>query len=903
MKVPLEPRMSVQRDAVLDLLKQLASDNEDYFKQIHNPSIYNRRILESCKELCSSIDLIREIICQLQVASQNYDYDENTPGNGFRSLICISDIVLLHLISVLRICSDNRTTIMFRLSHCCKEIEAYVAIIRFLILAYQQVVSLLDVLDNNSLFPPLNSDYQQYNIMFRGIENLDASCFYGRSLGFQFSPSITRIFRVIGLILATYSLSWESTVALSSLIRGGRMLLNPEQRAKHIIKVTREASIGFCRGFWNLSELTMPSLYCPVMATCEKTEIKLAGTLSLESVNGGFVQIHEPSSHTGPRPIALRVLSFQQRFGLNSSSSRNLTLSPYLVIHCHGGGYVATSSKSHETYLRYWAKSLECPLISIDYSLAPENPFPRPTEEVLYAYAWILINHEKFGWTGEKVCLVGDSAGGNLIVSVSLKLVELGVKRLPDGLVPIYTPFLFQYLPSPSRVLSFMDPLLHMGVVIRCAAAYSGTYTDEELDKDASFKESPNVPANNGHRSLQDYVDQVQRAQNESLLDFTQGSQSIVSLINLSLFNKSVPEQPNFDSPPKEDDKRLDKTVGFVMPTENVGGGGESQDEGDNRPNAEDDEEDSAMQSVRVDADPAHIFLSTTNFDQCLIDYLQIHPITKSSINTFTDQASTDSKVFGDESEETEVFTAAERSNDKLLTPTSILAPDITQQQSTPSSTASSTSFFRNILHSNTSNKDDSQGRLSYFSPGSSLGCTPLHSKKRLSRNKSRSLSQSLADTAALAAGHATDKITEWLDTPMEPLGSVDKKKLTRAATMSPMSAAKVQQKEAVHHHSHFTELLKLKLPREHLMSPMYTPAETLAKLPPIRFVACHLDPLLDDTIMFAKKVRDSGGKVHSVDLLDSLPHGFLNFSPMSSDCQNGANICLERIKQTLGMP
>jgi len=105
-----------------------------------------------------------------------------------------------------------------------------------------------------------------------------------------------------------------------------------------------------------------------------------------------------------------------------------------------------------------------------------------------------------------------------------------------------------------------------------------------------------------------------------------------------------------------------------------------------------------------------------------------------SSINTFTDQtASNESKVFGEEPEETEVFTAAERSNDKLLTPTSILAPDITQQQSTPSSTASSTSFFRNILHSNTSNKDDSQGRLSYFSPGSSLGCTPLHSKKRLS--------------------------------------------------------------------------------------------------------------------------------------------------------------------------
>jgi hormone-sensitive lipase len=62
------------------------------------------------------------------------------------------------------------------------------------------------------------------------------------------------------------------------------------------------------------------------------------------------------------------------------------------------------------------------------------------------------------------------------------------------------------------------------------------------------------------------------------------------------------------------------------------------------------------------------------------------------------------------------------------------------------------------------------------------------------------------------------------------------------------------------------------------------------------------LDPLLDDTIAFAKLVRDAGGRVVSVDLLDSLPHGFLNFAPMSTDCQNGSNLCMERIKETLGM-
>jgi hormone-sensitive lipase len=49
----------------------------------------------------------------------------------------------------------------------------------------------------------------------------------------------------------------------------------------------------------------------------------------------------------------------------------------------------------------------------VDYSLAPENPFPRPTEEVLFAYAWAITNPSKLGWTGEKIVMVGDSAGGN----------------------------------------------------------------------------------------------------------------------------------------------------------------------------------------------------------------------------------------------------------------------------------------------------------------------------------------------------------------------------------------------------------------------------------------------------------------------------------------------------------
>ena len=62
-------------------------------------------------------------------------------------------------------------------------------------------------------------------------------------------------------------------------------------------------------------------------------------------------------------------------------------------------------------YLRYWAKELQIPILSIDYSLAPDAPFPQAVNEVYYAYIWALNNLEKLGSSGEKIIFCGDSAG------------------------------------------------------------------------------------------------------------------------------------------------------------------------------------------------------------------------------------------------------------------------------------------------------------------------------------------------------------------------------------------------------------------------------------------------------------------------------------------------------------
>ena len=144
-----------------------------------------------------------------------------------------------------------------------------------------------------------------------------------------------------------------------------------------------------------------------------------------------------------------------------------LPKSKHLIFHCHGGGFIGGSSKSHEIFLKPWCKDLKVPIVSVDYSLAPESPFPIASEECFYAYVWCLLNKQTLGWSGEKIILVGDSAGGILITNIVQRAIMIGI-RIPDVLVPIYTPFLRSYSFSPSRLMSLMDPLMNFSFLSRC---------------------------------------------------------------------------------------------------------------------------------------------------------------------------------------------------------------------------------------------------------------------------------------------------------------------------------------------------------------------------------------------------------------------------------------------------
>lgn len=97
-----------------------------------------------------------------------------------------------------------------------------------------------------------------------------------------------------------------------------------------------------------------------------------------------------------------------------------------VLIYLHGGGFVFGSRDSHDTPCRYLAREADCLVISVDYRMAPEFPFPQPVEDCWAAVTWIMENIGALGGSGSRVAIGGDSAGGNLAAVMCLLARQSG---------------------------------------------------------------------------------------------------------------------------------------------------------------------------------------------------------------------------------------------------------------------------------------------------------------------------------------------------------------------------------------------------------------------------------------------------------------------------------------------
>lgn len=91
-----------------------------------------------------------------------------------------------------------------------------------------------------------------------------------------------------------------------------------------------------------------------------------------------------------------------------------------VVINAHGGGFVLGYRGQDEILARDFACHTGCVVIDIDYSTAPEHPFPYALHEVYDVIRYVYEHPKQFGIDPERMVLAGESAGGNLITAAAL---------------------------------------------------------------------------------------------------------------------------------------------------------------------------------------------------------------------------------------------------------------------------------------------------------------------------------------------------------------------------------------------------------------------------------------------------------------------------------------------------
>jgi acetyl esterase/lipase len=133
------------------------------------------------------------------------------------------------------------------------------------------------------------------------------------------------------------------------------------------------------------------------------------------------------------------------------------------ILHVHGGGYILGDADMTGPTDEAYALKLGAVVVSVDYRLAPETPYPGPVEDCYAGLAWLHAEAERLGVDRSRIAVTGESAGGGLAAALVLLARERGE-----------IPIAFQHLVFPmldDRTVVDPDPSPYFGEFIWPPAA------------------------------------------------------------------------------------------------------------------------------------------------------------------------------------------------------------------------------------------------------------------------------------------------------------------------------------------------------------------------------------------------------------------------------------------------
>jgi acetyl esterase/lipase len=96
------------------------------------------------------------------------------------------------------------------------------------------------------------------------------------------------------------------------------------------------------------------------------------------------------------------------------------------ILHMHGGGFIVGNGAEYLPVLQAQSMALDCVIVSVDYRLAPETPFPGSLEDNYAALKWLCANAEQLGAAPDLIALQGESAGGGHAAMLAIAARDRG---------------------------------------------------------------------------------------------------------------------------------------------------------------------------------------------------------------------------------------------------------------------------------------------------------------------------------------------------------------------------------------------------------------------------------------------------------------------------------------------
>ncbi len=185
-----------------------------------------------------------------------------------------------------------------------------------------------------------------------------------------------------------------------------------------------------------------------------------------------------PSSGSRTAPSRVRQApSASESIGRQADSAGTAeTAAPPVVLYFHGGGFVVGDLDTHDGSARQHAVGADAIVVSVDYRLAPEHPYPAAVEDAWAATLWVAGHGREIGAETTRMAVAGDSAGGT-IAAVMARRARDGVDNGGPALV-------FQLLWYPSTLWdsslpSFTENAAAPILDTKAVAAFSRWYAGE----------------------------------------------------------------------------------------------------------------------------------------------------------------------------------------------------------------------------------------------------------------------------------------------------------------------------------------------------------------------------------------------------------------------------------------